>query len=278
MQLSNAPTQIVLPFAADDATKTSPFPVPSQIPFTPGAASFTDGFPPLTALDPSAGGIGPSKADFNGALFAMSSIDNWASAGGTFPYNAGFQTAVGGYPKGAVIQQASGGGLWFCTVDNNMSDPDTGGGGWVPINAGAIVRMTASVFASAPQTLAVGDSKVLFDTVEFDSAGLWDATNKRFLPTIAGNYRVTGYVSLNNPPAQGPFDALVYRNGALLKQCGQSSQLTTVSMGLDYNAIVHCVIGDFIELFVSVPQTAVQAGTTGSNVSFVYAQLEYLGT
>lgn len=268
----------MLAFAADDTAKTNPLPVASQIPVTPGAASFTDGFPPLCALDPSAGGVGPSKADMNGALFAMSAIDLWVSAGGVFVYNAGFQTAVGGYPKGALLQQASGGGLWMSTVDNNMTDPDTGGGGWININTGTVLRMTSSVFASAQQTLAVGDSKVLFDTVEFDSAGLWNAANKRFAPTVAGNYRISGYVSLSNPSAQGPFDALVYRNGALLKQCGQASQLTTVSMGLDFNAIVHCTVGDFLELFVSVPQTPVLAGTTGSNVSFVYAQLEYLGT
>ena len=34
-------------------------PVPSQIGITPGAASFTDGFPPLTATPIGSGGIPP---------------------------------------------------------------------------------------------------------------------------------------------------------------------------------------------------------------------------
>ena len=35
-------------FGTSDSGKTYPIPVPSQIAITPGAASFTDGFPPLT--------------------------------------------------------------------------------------------------------------------------------------------------------------------------------------------------------------------------------------
>lgn len=278
MQLTNAPTQIELAFAADDTSKTSPFPIPSQIPVTPGAASYTDGFPPLCAEDPSAGGVGPSKADMNGALFALSSIDLWTSAGGTFPYNAGYQTAIGGYPKGALVQQASGAGLWFSTADNNMTDPDTGGAGWLPLNAGAILRMTSSVYASGQQSLAVGNSKILFNAVEFDSAGLWDATGKRFTATVAGNYRVTGSVILPSPAAQGPLISGVYKNGNLVKQCFTATQMSTTEIAMTYDVIVQCAIADYIELFVVVPQTPVFAGTTsGSNQPFVWAQLEYLG-
>lgn len=217
-------------------------------------------------------------ADMNGALNALSSIDRWASAGGTFPYNAAFQTAIGGYPKGSLVHQASGGGLWFCTADNNMTDPDTGGGGWVPINAGAIIRMCSSVYASASQSLAVGNSKVLFDTVEFDSAGLWDATDKRFVATVAGNYRVTGNVILPSPPAQGSFVSSIFKNGSIAKQCSTASQLSTGEVSFSYNAIVNLASGDYIELFLDVPQTAVVAGGSGSNQAIVYAQLEYLGT
>lgn len=279
MQLTDAPLQIVLAFAADDATKTNPVPVPSQIGVTPGAVSYTDGYPPLCALDPSAGGVGPSKADTNGILYSMSSIDKWMSAGGIFPYNSTFQTAVGGYAKGNLVLQASGGGLWMSTVDNNMTDPDTGGGGWAPFNAGAIIRMCSSVYASGSQTLAVGNAKVLFDTVEFDSAGLWNSANKRFVATIAGNYRVSGSVELDAPAAQGPLSSLILKNGALVKQCFQGPQVSNTNLTMPYDAIIACAVGDFIELDVSVPQTAVQAGhSSGSNQAFVYAQLEYLGT
>lgn len=278
MLLANAPTQISLAFAADDTGKTSPFPIPSQIPITPGAASYTDGFPPLCAVDPVDGGMPPTKADMNGALFALSSIDLWKSAGGMFLYNSAYQTAIGGYPKGALVLQASGGGLWMSTADSNMTDPDTGGGGWAPFNAGAVLRMSSSVYASAQQSVAVGNSKVLFDSVEFDSSGLWDAADKRFVATVAGNYRVTGFVSLIAPAAQGPINALIFKNGALAKGCYSGPQLSNTSLGLSYNAVVACASGDFLELFIGVPETAVLAGAVGSNETLVYAQLEYLGT
>jgi hypothetical protein len=45
-------------------------------------------------------------------------------------FDAGTQTALGGYPKNAILSKASGVGFWVSTVDANMSDPDTGGANW----------------------------------------------------------------------------------------------------------------------------------------------------
>lgn len=275
MQLANAPSKIVLPFANSGSKNT--IPVPSQIPVTPGAASFTDGFPPLTMTAVTAGGIPPSGEDFNGIFFDLSAIDRWMSAGGTFPYDATFSAAIGGYPKGATLLQASGTGFWISTVDNNVTDPDTGGAGWAVVNTGTVLRMTSSVYASAPQTLAIGSSKVLFDTVEFDSSGLWNAANKRFVATVAGNYRAAGSVTLLAPGGQ-ELTSQVFKNGSLVKQCFQAPQVSNVNLTLPYNAVVNLAIGDYIELYMVVPQTAVQAGLSGSNQAFVYGQLEYLGT
>jgi hypothetical protein len=131
MQLSNAPAQIVEAWATGDSSKTNPIPIPSQIGITPGAASWTDGFPPLCDTPLASGGIPPAKADMNGGLFQMSAIDMWMCAGAGFSYNSGFASAIGGYPKGARVLMAIGNGYWISTVDNNMTDPDTGGAGWI---------------------------------------------------------------------------------------------------------------------------------------------------
>ncbi len=136
MQLSNAPAQLVEAWATGDSTKTNPIPVPSQQGVTPGAASWTDGFPPLCATPIASGGIPPSKADMNGGLYQMSAVDVWMCAGGGFPYNATFQTTIGGYPKGARVLMASGNGYWISTVDNNLTDPDTGAAGWSAVGTG----------------------------------------------------------------------------------------------------------------------------------------------
>jgi hypothetical protein len=133
MQLSDAPEQIVEAWGTGDSSKTNPIPVPSQIGVKPGAASWTDGFPPLCDTPLASGGIPPAKADMNGGLYQMSAVDVWMCAGAGFPYSPTFSSAVGGYPQGARVQMASGNGHWVSTVDNNTTDPDTSGAGWVGV-------------------------------------------------------------------------------------------------------------------------------------------------
>lgn len=154
MELSQAPSQIVEAWATGDSTKTNPIPVPSQQGITPGAASWTDGFPPLCAEPLASGGIPPSKADMNGGLYQMSAVDVWMCAGGGFPYSSAFSTAIGGYPKGARVLMASGNGYWVSTVDNNVTDPDTGGAGWASADENAITALTGDVTATGPGSAA----------------------------------------------------------------------------------------------------------------------------
>lgn len=97
---------------------------------TPGQASYTDGFPPITFLAPGAGGINVSGQDFQGVLYDITQREQWAQAGCGYPYSATFSTAIGGYPKGATIPKAGGTGWWKSTVDGNTSNPDMGGAGW----------------------------------------------------------------------------------------------------------------------------------------------------
>lgn len=270
MQLADAPVKVVVPFAADGNKNV--IPVPSQIPITPGAASWTDGFPLLTMADPAQGGVGPSGFDFNGVFNALSALARWGNAGAGFPYDAAFSTAIGGYPKGARVLMATGLGYWLSVVDNNTTDPDTGGAGWLP---GGGSKPLSSVYASAQQTLAVGTSKVLFDTAEFDD-GLWDAANRRFVAPYAGKYRMSGAVYLPTPSGQLLITE-IWHNGALAKRGFETPQTTDTDLTLPFNAIMNCAAGDFLEAFLIVTQTAVLAGIAGSNEPYVFAQCEYLG-
>lgn len=94
----------------------------------PNAASFTLGWPPNTLTS---AGTPPSGLDDNGINNAMTAWLRWMQAGGPIYYDASFQSSIGGYPAGAIIQRADGTGLWRSTTDNNVTDPDTGGLGWV---------------------------------------------------------------------------------------------------------------------------------------------------
>lgn len=133
MLLSGIPAKFSIPFAASaGAGYINTIPVaPSP---TPGLASLTTGFPTVTFQPEASGGNPPYGADFNGILNWVTSWLQWAAAGG-FPvqYDATFQTAIGGYPNGAVLEAASlgNGRFWISTVDNNTSNPDAGGANWM---------------------------------------------------------------------------------------------------------------------------------------------------
>lgn len=152
MQLSNAPEKLPLPFAS--AGGRNAIPVASQISTTPGAASLTDGFPPLTRTPIVAGGIPPSGLDMNGIFYELSALIRWLNAGGGFAYDGTFatDTNVSGYPKGARVMRSDGAGYWLNTTDNNEVDPESvtvneaAAAGWVPdvTNGVASVTMTAT--------------------------------------------------------------------------------------------------------------------------------------
>lgn len=131
MLASQIPTYIPTPFAdSAGAGFIRTVPIPSQIGITPGAASFTTGFPPLNFSPVNAGGVPPFGQDFNGLLNQITAWSRWAQAGGLVGYNSAFSTAIGGYPQGAVLVKADGSGFWLSTADNNTSNPDTGGANW----------------------------------------------------------------------------------------------------------------------------------------------------
>lgn len=133
MQSSNIPSKIPVPFAnAAGGSYVNTIPVNSQIGITNGRASLADGFPPLTFTPIASGGVPPFGSDMNGILKEITAIQQWQEAGGFFPYDSAFSTIIGGYPKGAVLQASTQVGLWISTVENNTTNPDTGGAGWVP--------------------------------------------------------------------------------------------------------------------------------------------------
>ena len=100
-----------------------------------GAASQALGFPPATDTPAGSGGVPPSIKDFNGVLKYETAWSQWMQSGGPIGYDAAFSTAIGGYPSGAFLWSASGTHHWTSTTDNNTTDPDTGGAGWVQLYA-----------------------------------------------------------------------------------------------------------------------------------------------
>lgn len=127
MKAIDAPLKFPKPFAdsAGPSYKNA-IPTASQIGIVDGRASLTDGFPPLNFTQLVAGGIPPFGGDVNGLLNQVTDNEQWANAGGYYKYDSAFSTAIGGYPKGAVILNATNDGLWFSAIDDNTTDPDAG--------------------------------------------------------------------------------------------------------------------------------------------------------
>jgi hypothetical protein len=127
MNLSDIPTKLPIPFASSaGGAYIHAIPTPSQIGLTPGAASLTDGFPPLTFVNTGSGGSNIDGRDMNGILYATSAWCRWAAAGANVTYDATFSGLVTGYPKGAILASASTPGVFFANLaDANTVNPDT---------------------------------------------------------------------------------------------------------------------------------------------------------
>ncbi len=112
------PTLLPVPFAENGARNT----IPAEQPTAPGEtnhASWKTGFPPVTMMPLEAGGIPPEGMDFNGILHAISSnVTHW-NAGGQMRFDSDFCTAIGGYPKGAVLQSDDGEKSFVSLKDEN---------------------------------------------------------------------------------------------------------------------------------------------------------------
>jgi hypothetical protein len=132
MLQSSIPAKFTIPFGnSAGAGYIRTIPTASQIGIQSGAASLTDGFPPLTFVAAGAGGVSPFGEDMNGILKQITQWNQWQSAGGPVIWDSAFSAAVGGYPLGAIVMSGVTLGLMFISlVDNNISDPDTGGSNW----------------------------------------------------------------------------------------------------------------------------------------------------
>jgi hypothetical protein len=91
-----------------------------------------------------------------------------------------------------------------------------------PVNAAspAFSVLLASNYSIATST----NTKLPFNTREFDAGNQYDTTNSRFLPTIAGYYAVT--VSIFPATTTTATAAYIYKNGSPIKR-----QITSVASG-----------------------------------------------
>jgi hypothetical protein len=258
MMASAVPTPFPIPFASGAAGNyIRHIPQASQIGVQAGAASLTDGFPPLCFTPIALDGVWPFGADFNGILNEITAAVQWMQAGGYPSFSASFSEAINGYPAGAILAKTSGTGFWVSLDDNNTSDPDTGSTSWLDmqkyadgintaltafalgadwsvdltgnlLNNGATM-LIAGYYASAPTQ---SGSQILFNSSEGQQGfGFTGPTNGLITIANPGTYDATATLSFSDPGVSNSAVPL-YFNGSAGQIYGPKSAQTAFNAPL----------------------------------------------
>jgi len=217
MQYSSQPTKFPLAFAANGNKRN--IPENSQIGTNPGASSLTDGFPPACATPLAAGGIPPDILDINGILYEATAVSRWSNAGAGYTYDSAFatDTNVGGYPSGAQLLRSDGQGYWLNTVDNNTSNPDTGGSGWVSgVTYGqASIALTSGATTTLTAPQAGYKAIILTGALTSGATVVFPSWNKKWLiiNRCTGNFSVTLKASTGSSVNIGAGVSNIYFDG-----------------------------------------------------------------
>ncbi len=185
MKISDLPALVPVPFASNaDAQYVDVVPLNPSV---PGRASMEGGFPPVNFIPLASGGIPPFGQDMNGILLLVTQWARWQGSGGPVGYSSAFSAAVGGYPAGAAVSAASGLGWWVSKVDDNTSNPDSGGADW------ALVSID-QVYAGNPNTHVAGQQATAFSAPTL----CWDSTSLSFWwCSVSGNAAAAVWVRLS---------------------------------------------------------------------------------
>lgn len=140
--------------AAGGGFITNPMP---DAPTGTNAASVQGGFPPITMQEELSGGEPPLGQDFNGYLFLLSSHTMYVQCGQPYVFNSTLAGHIGGYLAGTILGMTDGTGIWLNTVNGNSTNPDTGGAGWVPLEAYGFANITG--LTGGTVTLSAANTK-----------------------------------------------------------------------------------------------------------------------
>lgn len=266
---SGIPYKFATPWAADATTGYITATIPATA--SGGNASQQLGFPPITAQPIGSGGIPPNVADFNGALNYLSAWAQWMQAGGSIGYDATFQTAIGGYPKGAILASATAGQQWFSTVDNNTTDPDTGGAGWIrmPIGiaSGTVVQFTTNTTLTAAnwgQFLNVGGGATIgipaASAVPGMSLAFYGVAPSATIVSGGGNIEGLGFTT-------GTSAAITIDEALAVQSDGTSWRILTASPGFLGYATMAALSSETARAEAAEATNAASISTTNTNLA-----------
>ncbi|HCJ5889305.1 TPA: hypothetical protein NU492_004931 [Klebsiella pneumoniae] len=199
MNNSAMPSRLTVVFSASGDKNTIPV---NSTPETlaDGLAAMDSGFPPLTRIALSAGGKPPKGQDFNGIFNDAYTRLQWEQAGGFYTFDSAFSAAIGGYPKGAILINSARDGFWQSTIENNTTNPDAGGIGWINALGGRLINIQ-TFYSSGIYTPTPGTKRVIVEMVGGGGGG----AGSRAAPS--------GYTSLGGSGGAGSYLKAMYTSG-----------------------------------------------------------------
>lgn len=272
------PVLIPVPFC-NSGNKAS---IPVDAPTTPDEANYASyeaGFPTITMIPTEANGIPPRGVDFNGILYALSSnIQNW-NAGVQMKFNSDFCTAIGGYPRGAVLQANDNSASYVSAIDNNTGDfngnPELIGTDWLLYGGGG---------NSIRFAVAGGSSDIITVTYENPVTELTDGMIVCFQATAAnvtttpsfnpdGLGAVTIVKGANQPLSEGDISGAGYLAILQYSATWQKWVLQNPATGINIVIPSTMPVGAIYVQFAGQTDPTTLFGGTWENVSATYAGL-----
>lgn len=203
------------------ATDGLKFTIPDASDNTTGLAGYNLGFPPITMQPKEAGGIPPRGEDMNGVIYDVTLAISYIQSGKSFPFNSDFAIAIGGYPSGAVVSDASNSTLWINGVANNSAFPT----GWVNFSFSdptESIRGSPLVANQSEVNNGVNDNKFITPKkLKFGFASSLTQNGFIALPSWAGGFTIqwgtaitdsVGNVTVTYPSS---FTSIVFANVAI---------------------------------------------------------------
>lgn len=164
---NNQPDALSMPFANNGDKST----IPSSATGT-NKASLTEGFPQITSESIADGGIPPSREDFNALGNISTSHNYFMQNGGGYTFVPAVSTAIGGYPKGALLwyRPSTGNPQLLVSTKNNNKDNFNTNQSYIGTEGSGksweIVTVSGSNYVDLTSNQTIAGSKTFVSTLQ----------------------------------------------------------------------------------------------------------------
>lgn len=220
----------------------------------------------------------PKRIDFNGLFNLLSKPLSWFCKGGFFAWDNDIATG-GGYPIRAIVKATDNSGYYSNLVDNNTSNPNTGGANWEFIPTDIVLQAEAEAgTATTPrmwnalrvkQAIAAWNSANVSNKVDVQQlvhTTYYDVNSDSW----ADITDLTLSITVSNAPVKCDFEALV---SAFYNQAAYATYFQALLNGGEHtNTVVDFCSTDGMGATSNITNTAVlkRTVTLAQNTTYTF--------